>query len=244
MHNLWKICLLFLLLIGSAQCSVLLRLQRQATTPNSFEEATTPNSVEEETDEASQTSDASCGEFEDEESRRVAQRAEQAAEYFPEPLSRERTKEVLKRALEILEKKDTPRKRRCGSYNVDQDAVNALRFLTGDEEIGSTTDDSSHNNPSATSPQQSEAFCPEDTITTVKADPVPLEKIKKIVEWHDKGWSEAGIRRRASWFRRQYLKKYRQRLARSDGKCQYKDIDEHVAKKANEALAAHYQART
>lgn len=92
------------------------------------------------------------------------ERARLAAEYFPETISRDRAKKMLRRALELLEKPKRHKVHSCARGNIDQDAKNALRFLTGDPAIGSTSEDSSHVNSGPGSQNDDPQVCEADIL--------------------------------------------------------------------------------
>lgn len=164
----------------------------------------------------------------------VPQRALLAAEYFPDTISRERALRMLKRAVEMIEKPSSSRKQCRRDPDIDTDAKNALRFLTGDPGIGSTTDESSS---SSTSHSQ-EMYCPQEfAINNTRK--VSDSTIKNILHLHNSGKSEKAIQSQYRWFHRQYLPRMRQYIeAGGSHNALYEDVDRYVQSKINASLEA------
>lgn len=213
-----KYSIFILLLVASINCHEIIR--RQITT--------TPAPDDDGAD--SDDSDEYCDADDDEDALR--ERAESAALYLPEPMSKARTLKVLERAVDILTKTNTPRKQLCRD-DVDQEAKNTLRFLTGDPTIGSTSEDST---PAS---QETDEFCP-NLVIDGKAREVSMATIEAILRQHEKGTTEKSIRGKYPWFRRQYIPRLeKMKDAGGQRNSNYKRIDECVAKKVDAALKDH-----
>lgn len=168
----------------------------------------------------------------DEVCERVPDRALMAAEYFPDTISRERALKMLKRAIELIEKPKSASKRPCRrDEDIDTDAKNALRFLTGEPNIGSTTEDSSQ---SATS--QPEEYCP-DALVFEGNRRISDQTARNIIRLHDRGYSEKAIQSQYRWYRRQYITRLRQYEAAGGSQPNnYAAINEYVQRRINDSL--------
>lgn len=111
-----------------------------------------------------------------------------ATRYFPEPISKEQTKRILRRALELLEDRSAKRARlNCRRENIDQNAKNISRFLTGAVESEA---------PSIASSQATEVseFCERDVIVDRTERRVSQKTMEYIIRLKDQGQSEQAIR--------------------------------------------------
>lgn len=108
-----KSFIILIILVSVCYCAPIHRILRQA-------DSTTPESSTENEDH-----DPTEDDIDEEEARRIAERGRMAAEYFPEPISRERAARILRRSLEILEKAPSARRNMsCSRNNDDEDAKN------------------------------------------------------------------------------------------------------------------------
>lgn len=137
---------------------------------------------------------------------------------------------MLRRALEIMTRTQTPRKQPCRA-DVDQDAWNTVRFLTGENPDSSTSEASQDSSKAA-----DQDYCPA-LIIGDRTRQVSLEVIKKILKMHEEKRSEKYIRSKYGWYRRQYLPRL-EKMARADGSRSslMDQINDHVARKIDEAL--------
>lgn len=189
-----------------------------------------PETDQEQTDDVGDepgTEDEACG--------LVSDRALMAAEYFPDTISRERVLKMFKRAIELIEKPSTSSKRPCRrDAGVEADAKNALRFLTGEPTIGSTTDDSSR---SSGGQNPEDEYCP-DIMIIENQRRVSNQTIKRILQLSDKGYSEKAIKSQYKWFHRQYIPRMRSYEEASGRQSNtYEDIADYVQRKINDSLA-------
>lgn len=225
--------IILLLLIGIA-CSSPIRVARQA--PNEAPSSTiAPPEEISETDRETQVDDddwqdGSCpsSHSEDEPERC---RGERLAELLPEDWSREHAKLVLKRGLELLQVPKVPLKRSRRDIEIDFEAKNLLRAITGDPDIGS-------------SPETSQEV-PTDPDENYELDPVFVEKTKRrislqtmqnILELHAKGQKESTIAGKYKWYNRRYLERFQRYVAAGgnrDNKAE--QIDNYVKKCYDEA---------
>lgn len=167
---------------------------------------TTPDPNEESSEYSESEQD-----FEDEEEEeldfQVPERALAAAEYFPDAIPRDRVLKMLKRAVELLEKSPSAPKRQCRQDpDIDIDAKNTLRFLTGEPTIGSSTEESSQASSSAR--QSEEEFCPGTNVIDSQRR-ISNSTINRILELCDRGFSEKAIKSQYKWFHRQYIPRMR-----------------------------------
>lgn len=175
------------------------RIQRQATT-------TPPPESEDD-----------YGSNQDDESQRSLQRRTLAAiELLPETIPRKRAKIVLRRALELLEKpkrsSQTSRQRSiCQGHNVDQEAKNILRLITGEETIGSTSEES-QSMPSQESSSCTDYSQQDEIYINGTNRVIAPETMEKILALHDAGQSERSIKGKYKWFCRRYIPRMREYL--------------------------------
>lgn len=167
----------------------------------------------------------------------VPDRAQMAAEYFQTAISRDRALKMLKRAVEILEKKPSAKRHCSRDANIDIDAKNALRFLTGEPTIGSTTEESSQ---CSSSTNQGENDYSPDSFAVDDNRKVSEQTVKRILKLHgEDNMSEKAIRSQYPWFRRQYIPRMRRFLEPQGPQRRTMDeINEYVKRKIDEALAA------
>lgn len=209
--------ILMLVALPIAHCHGITR--RQVTTPANIEDPSNEDSEDDSTPDCDQATDS------------VPNRALIAAEYFPQEMTRERALAMLKRAVELIEK--PPSKRPCREGDIDRDAKNALRFLTGDPRIGSTTDESSQ----SSSTNQGSDFCPEELILDRRR--VSDATVRNIIKLVDQGRTEKGIRSQYRWFHRQYVPRMRQHIQMGGSRLStYDDINSFVLKKIDDAMVA------
>lgn len=189
----------FITFAGVCDCKALLRPSRQASS--------TTESPSDSSDEDATIIDEPMDTCSQEDA--PDERGQLAAEYFPEPIPRSTVRLTLRRALEYLEKpkKDMMPVLNCRGRNVDMDAKNILRFLTGDPAIGSSEDSSSM----PASSQSTQLSCePERQFVIGKerrlVNQTVLERVMGLV---DAGWTEKSINHKYAWWRRQYIPRVR-----------------------------------
>lgn len=160
-----------------------------------------------------------------------------AAEYFPEAMSRERTLKMLKRAIELIEKpsKSSQSKLCRLDPDINTDAKNTLRFLTGDPSIGSTTDESGP--PSQT--DRDEDYCPDVLIVGERRHRVTHAAARNILKLKNEGLSEKSIAAQYIWYRRSDLPRIRNFvLTGGPYREQFDQIERYVNEKIDKSLAA------
>lgn len=88
------------------------------------------------------------------------------------------------------------------------EAKNVLRLLTGEDKIGSTTDES-RNSSSKPSSQDSQFGESEQPITIEGTSrQVSTATMQNILRLYDSGMSEKSIQAKYKWFRRQYIDRF------------------------------------
>lgn len=131
------------------------------------------------------------------------------AEVLPEDLSREKAIKVLQRALDIAKRQPSGTGRSsCNSPSLDQEAKGVLRYMTGDPNIGSSSENSQQ--ASQNLPSESES-CEEPR--RVDKYQFSLKVMKDIVSMKDRGCSIRTIKARYNRYRPQYLERFRQAIA-------------------------------
>lgn len=225
---------MILLSIYSISCYPLSRISRQTPNP-------APVAPGNDTDEESVLSDDGTIFYDDTEADaltpRLAARGTMAVEYLPNEMSRERAKRVLKRALEIVEKR-RPSSQPCRLESVDQDAKNVLKFLTGDPGIGST-DESSRSQPTSQESGNAE-FCPADLHIDNTQRRISYDTMQNIVRLADQGQTEKSIKGKYKWYTRKYLPSFRKQLTVGGDPAlvRFRKIDEMVDKRVDKAMDA------
>lgn len=93
---------------------------------------------------------------------------------------------MLKRAVEIIEKPKPSKKqcRRQEETDIDIDAKNASRFLTGDNTIDSTADENSQSSNS--NYVADEEYCYQEEFVIEGSRKVSNNTINRILQLHDK----------------------------------------------------------
>lgn len=188
-------------------------------------------------DESEDLSDSADDPIVDEACRRAL-----ASELFSGHLSREQTKATLLRALDLLANPKRPLKPTARGPNYDEKAKNLLRFMTGEPNIGSTSNSSSLASPVKKKGKQSSDSDYEGEGCTVpnRQRPVSRETMLKIINADANGVSEQSIRGQYRWYRKQYLQRFYQCLQQG-GTTRNKmlTINEHVWSMVQETRAAH-----
>lgn len=172
---------------------------------------------------------------EDDAAEHIPRRALMAAEYFPETIPRDQALKMLKRAVEMIEKPPSSRRLCQRNDTIDVAAKNALRFLTGEPGIGSTTDEMSS---SSSGCPASDLYCPEGFIVD-NTRAVSDDTIRKILQLYNEGKSEKAIRAKYGWYRRQYRERMERYIeAGGSHTARYDNIDRYVQRKIDESLEA------
>lgn len=118
-------------------------------------------------------------------------------------LSRDEAKMTLKRALDMLEHRPQKEYRRGPDY--DDEAKGLLRFMTGEEHIGSTSSESVIKSPAKASSRDD--IC-EIEESSGQRRSISANTQRIIVEMHRRGASEAAIKAKYPWFRRNQVKRF------------------------------------
>lgn len=220
-----RIIIIFaILLIGIINCSPILRQRRETTTTAKAPSQESTESIEDAIDDEGIDDDP------------AAERGRIAAEYFPGPIPRARAKKILERALELINKPQKRQRLSCRRENIDQDAKNALRFLTGDPSIGSTSDDSSQ---PASIHSEGSLVCERDFTVNNTERRISQSTIESIVRLHESGQSERSIKRKNKWYSCTLLPRFQKFVAEGGSLEQkWKSIDDYVDNKVQEAHAA------
>lgn len=225
-----KLKLLLIILIGLWLADGHDIIRRQASTPPPNEDDATDiddqDSFSNVEDDDAEDSDEDCN--------LIPERAKVAARYFPETLSRQQTLNMLKRAVELMEKPSSSRnpKRPCRQdAELEIQAKNTLRFLTGDPSIGST-----NSSQACSSHVVDEDYCPE--IFTISNDrKISDDTIKRIIDLHhNEHLSEKAIKAQYPWYRRQYLPRMQQYITIRNRRNIYDQINEHVLHRIDDAF--------
>lgn len=220
------IILILLVTIGLGQCSQFRTLRQAPTTSSPISSNSETDFYEEEPCQDEDSIDPVA-----------VERGQMAAEYFPEPISRERTKLILRRALELLEKPKKRARLSCQGENIDTEARNALRFLTG-EGVGSTTEESNSATGSQATQSSSDYCEPQFVIPGTNRRPT-LQTLSNIIKLHDEGHSEKSIQGEYRWYKRQYLEDMRRQVQAGGTREQrLKRIDESTFQRVNESVNA------
>lgn len=198
--------------------------QTETTTPSTYEDDE-QMSIDEGTE-----CDLDSGEGE------VQSRGQLAAELFPETISVDRVRKIFKRGLEILENRQLTRsrKRQCVLDDVDQDAINTIRWLAGDDAVSSEA--SSQSTISQPQSQESSGSCPNDVLIDGTSRRVSIETMQNILRLHRDGQSEKSIKGKYRWFSRQYIPRFESRLESNQSRFKYEQIDNYVWLKVEDAL--------
>lgn len=151
--------LLIIIYQAAALASPIIRQTRQAST-------TTSSTFE--------ADDYDSDNFEQEDEEKI-ERAMSIAEHLPEPMTVGRTKLVLQRALDMLNRQ--PISSQCKRTDVEDDAKGVLRALTGDPTIGSASEDSQQ-----ASEHQIDEYCDDPFIIPNSSRRISLNTMKNIVE--------------------------------------------------------------
>lgn len=167
----------------------------------------------------------------------IADRANLCAELFPEPVTRDKAKKILRRALELVDNQVRRTRFGCDRDNIDRDARNLVQFL-----VGTPWDDSSTEDDDSGSSSENSTFyepeCPRDIFVGGTQRRVSLETIIKIVELADvKHQKESTIKGKYPWYTRQYLPRFREITASGGSRRdRYDIIDREVFARAENAI--------
>lgn len=124
------------------------------------------------------------------------------------PLKGKNLEGTLRRALDIVTKSKATIKRPHRGPNFDTPARSLLGMLTQDATYEEPSSSSSQDSPTRRPRNDDVDFCLPST-SSGSGRRTSLETMKKIVDLADHGRSEEAIRRKYSWYRRQYLPDFR-----------------------------------
>lgn len=121
---------------------------------------------------------------------------------------------------------------RASEKELDRKATKLIRFATGNNSFNSEL---GQNLPSTNNTQLDPNFCQPST-SSGRTRTTSLAVKKRILELIDSGRSEKGIQAQYPWFRREYLKSFRDDVGKGGSQTdKKKDINEHVANQARVA---------
>lgn len=152
------------------------------------------------------------------------------------PVSRDELKALLQRTIDYIDHR--PQRERLSSSARNHTAKALGRLLLQEPDFGSTDDES------ITAPGQCEPSTSDGSPFKVPAhqfgkNHVSLKALKDVLDRKKKGHTEEQIRRRHSWYRRQYLPQIEQQVAAGGSvSSKYEQIDKVVAARVDESLKA------
>ena len=211
------LCFIIILIVGAASGDSSPRVARQVH-PSTTTVAPTSTDSEDEYFSS------------DHEDHEIIERAKQIAELFPEPMTRNKTKLVLQKALDLLNK-PTPSTSRasCRGPSVEQEAKNVLRALTGDPTIGSSSEDS-HQSPMK-GQAADDLYCEERVVVAGTNRRISLDTMERILDMYEDHCSERTIKAKYRWYDRKYIDRFRRAIAANGNRNSKREKIENYVKK-------------